>query len=132
MPVKKPKFQFAIICDDIREEIGGKVSLMGIYKKKIFIPQKPFTFPKLCIVIYYTNIKSEDSFTATLHDPEGKKIRTIQGSSPNTYKGDKELEMYSVFTPLVVDDAGKYILEIIFNDDPKLKQEITIDIEVAK
>ena len=40
-----------IYCDDIREEIGNKVSYMGIYSKDLFVPTAPIVLPKLCIAV---------------------------------------------------------------------------------
>ena len=46
-------FGIAIFCDDIREEIGGKISLMGIYGHDMqFLGASfPLLIPKLCINI---------------------------------------------------------------------------------
>jgi hypothetical protein len=38
-------------CDDIREEVGGKHSYMGIYRSKLLVPEMPIVLPKLCIVV---------------------------------------------------------------------------------
>jgi hypothetical protein len=43
---------FTIFCDDIRQELGGKISLIGCYSGTIFIHTEfPFTFPKFCFAI---------------------------------------------------------------------------------
>jgi len=37
-----------IVCDDIRNEAGNKISLMGVYNKKIiFIKSKSSTWPSV-------------------------------------------------------------------------------------
>lgn len=38
-------------CDDIREEVGGKISLMGIYTGDMFVASMPLLLPKLCIAV---------------------------------------------------------------------------------
>ena len=38
----------AIFCDDIRQEINGKMSLMGIYSVDMYVPDFPITLPKVC------------------------------------------------------------------------------------
>ena len=38
-------------CDDIREEVGGKLSFMGIYSGDMIVPGFPVVLPKLCINI---------------------------------------------------------------------------------
>lgn len=39
-----------IFCDDVRQEIGGKTSLMGIYKGTLVVQgPAPVTLPRLCL-----------------------------------------------------------------------------------
>jgi hypothetical protein len=38
----------AIYCDDIRNEVGGKYSLMGVYQSEMVFPQFPALAPKFC------------------------------------------------------------------------------------
>ena len=47
----KPKLNYLILCDDIRQEVWNKVTLVGIYGNQIYVPKFPFTFPKLCMQI---------------------------------------------------------------------------------
>jgi hypothetical protein len=44
----KPNFS-VLFCDDIRHEVGGKVSLMGIYGSHLLVPSMPLHLPKLAI-----------------------------------------------------------------------------------
>ena len=41
----------AIYCDDIRNEVGGKVSLMGVYHNEMLFPSFPARSPKLGVRI---------------------------------------------------------------------------------
>jgi hypothetical protein len=40
-----------IFCDDIRHEVNGKISYIGVYAGTMFVPVFPSTLPKLCIDI---------------------------------------------------------------------------------
>lgn len=42
-----------IFCDDIREEVGNKRSLMGIYQSDMFIQSMPALLPRLCFYINF-------------------------------------------------------------------------------
>jgi hypothetical protein len=43
---------FTIFCDDIRRELGGKITLVGIYRAEMLIQGKlPIVLPKLGIAI---------------------------------------------------------------------------------
>jgi hypothetical protein len=66
---------FALFCDDVRMEIGGKLSLMGMYNADMFFPGNaplPILLPKIVIVINYFEIQNsleEDiSFKITYGD----------------------------------------------------------------
>ena len=44
-----------IFCDDIRQEVAGKYSLMGIYENEmLFQTEPPWVLQKMCLLIKYT------------------------------------------------------------------------------
>lgn len=45
-----------IFCDDIRQEINGKISYIGVYSGYLFVQQFPVTLPKLCVDIKVVSI----------------------------------------------------------------------------
>jgi hypothetical protein len=50
---------FSLFCDDIRAEVGGKMSIMGVYQADMIFPTNqnfPLTVPKFCILIKYYEI----------------------------------------------------------------------------
>ena len=44
------RFVLTLYCDDIREEVGGKISLIGCYGSELVVsqPAGPVVLPKLC------------------------------------------------------------------------------------
>lgn len=42
---------WTIVCDDVRAEVGNKVSYMGIYGPNLLVESFPTTLLKLCLVI---------------------------------------------------------------------------------
>lgn len=40
-----------LFCDDIRHEINGKLSYIGVYADALLVPAFPATLPKLCVSI---------------------------------------------------------------------------------
>jgi len=38
-----------IYCDDIRHELGGKVSYIGVYNGQMWVQEFPIVLPKLCV-----------------------------------------------------------------------------------
>lgn len=47
----------AIYCDDIRNEVGNKMSFMGVYQGELLVPVMPTLLPKLCIFISAWTLK---------------------------------------------------------------------------
>ena len=44
------RFGYSIFCDDIRNEVGGKMSFIGCYNGIIFVPPTfPLVIPRFCI-----------------------------------------------------------------------------------
>lgn len=46
-----------VLCDDVRNEIGNKLSLIGIYTKDIVFNEIPAIYSKLCFVIFIEELK---------------------------------------------------------------------------
>lgn len=47
------RFGYSIFCDDIRNEVGGKLSFIGCYNAVMFVTDVfPFTLPKFCIHLH--------------------------------------------------------------------------------
>jgi len=47
------RYGYSIFCDDIRNEVGGKLSFIGCYSSVMFLNRGfPFILPKFCIHSY--------------------------------------------------------------------------------
>lgn len=49
MKKNEDRFVTAIFCDDIRQEVGNKLSFVGCYQGELFVPMAPVALPKLCV-----------------------------------------------------------------------------------
>ena len=48
-----PRVGHCVFSDDIRHEVGGKISLIGIYRGDIIFPTSPpIIYPKLCASVW--------------------------------------------------------------------------------
>jgi hypothetical protein len=125
-----------IFADDIRFEIGGKYSIMGVYNVDMLIPNAtfPLTLPKLCMLIKYTEIKgafnddvsvsvffpsdSDDvpSFSTTI-PKEGRET----AYSPNAPVDDSErvfeIAMPLIFSPVNIMQEGSIKVRVKCGDN---------------
>lgn len=46
-----PRHVETLFCDDIRHEVGGKLSFIGVYSGGLFVTAFPVTLPKLCLSV---------------------------------------------------------------------------------
>ncbi|SRR6266700_2659485 len=48
-----PRVAHCVFCDDVRQEIGNKLSLMGVYVGELIVPMAPpVVMPKFAIVVW--------------------------------------------------------------------------------
>lgn len=117
-----------IFCDDIRLEVGNKISLIGTYQGFLYVSHFPTILPKLCVLVtirtpIHTLLKNVsvrilkgDQVLAEL--PIDKAI--FENESPPALPDDPKnhLQIFStpiVFTPFVVD--GPTILRVRVDAD---------------
>lgn len=79
-------FGFTVFCDDIREELGGKASYIGVYSGSLIVHTGfPVTVSKLCFATtYYQRTKDERrpvELRVTVPG-EGEDALAIQGMLP--------------------------------------------------
>ncbi len=61
-----PRHVETLFCDDIRHEMGGKLSFIGVYSGSLYVPAFPVTLPKLCLSVKIITPADEPLRTVTL------------------------------------------------------------------
>jgi len=129
MAARHAKLEYHIICEDIRQEVGNKRSLMGIYPGDVILTPIPSVIPKLCFHLVFSRLKAGDNFGIQLLDPDNKKVGSIDNikvpEKPRVSQGVFELG----FMGINVKKEGTYRLAIVFGEEEKAEQEIKIEIK---
>lgn len=119
------RFLSAIYCDDIREEIGGKRTLVGIYGDALIVPQTPGLIPKLGIIVTLYSDRSnpvsrckivvrnndQDIGEMDLDAAELANVRS-QLDAPETSKWER-LEVAMLFSPVHISQPGAITVQAI-------------------
>lgn len=50
---------FTLFADDVRQEVGNKLTIVGVYQSQMLVPTFPLTLPKLAIVMAATTPSTE-------------------------------------------------------------------------
>ena len=125
MSGERKAWGMALFADDIRHEIGGKYSVMGIYNIDMLLPGAvfPVTLPKLCVLIKYKEVHGafHDDIQVNVVFPgdsdDAPGFTTVipaagREGAATPYDGDSESErlfsltMPLVFSPLTIVQPG--------------------------
>lgn len=129
MARKQPRFEYAIICDDIRQEIGNKLAFAGVYQDVIIVPGFPFTFSKLCFFIQYADLKEGDRLLLELNDPSDKIIDKAININVPAWQKTEKIRIIGIYSPIRVEKEGRYVLRITVNENEKKKDEVVFSIK---
>ena len=106
--IKAHKHEFTILCDDIRQEMGGKASLMGLYDHHIVVPEVPFVLPKVCFYSRFSRMDGQFKFSFSIVSPNGERKDIIRDSDVQIPEGAKEGTFNVIASPFEVGAEGVY------------------------
>lgn len=69
----RPTLNFTLLCDDIRQELGGKLSIMGIFEN-IYAPKFPAIHPRLAIINEWAEGTGDFDATLRILTPDRRTI----------------------------------------------------------
>ena len=105
---KAPKHVITILCDDIRQEMDGRTSLMGIYENHIVVPQVPCIIPKICFYNRFRNMDGQYKFSLSTVSPSGERHDAIRDSDVQIPEGRNETTFNVTVSPMEVKAEGQY------------------------
>lgn len=106
--IKAPKHEFTLLCDDIRQEVGGKTSLMGLYDHHIVVPQVGYVLPKVCFYTRFSRMDGQFKFGFSIVAPNGDRKDIIRDSDVQIPDGAKEGTFNVIASPFEVSAEGVY------------------------
>ena len=119
-----PRVTHCLFCDDIRQEVGNKLSLMGLYFGEIFVVGKaPQILPKLCVVVFIV-VDAKDPMewfkTTILIPPARSELCTISSvaSPPSEMTDDiRQIVLHQIIpiSPFPLNEDG--LIEVMIETD---------------
>lgn len=114
--MNKPNLLYLHICDDIRYEEGGKLSIMGLYNSSIYLPQVPYIFSKFCFYSRFEGIKQSHLFNFKIIDPTGEETKVIENSPCDPEESQNQGIFNVVASPFKLGKAGIHEMVITIVD----------------
>ncbi len=117
--MKIAKNSKTILCDDVRHEVGGKMSLMGLYSQDIVVNKVPAILPSISLVIMFEDIKETfKKIYVTLIMPKSEPIKVSYSAPADIAKG-KDANIVLSLSPFKLNNTGKAKFELRFSEDEK-------------
>lgn len=114
--MKIAKKMYSVLCDDVREEKGNKLSLIGIYSKSIFFNKVPAIYPKICLVIFIEGLKDLlPDVKVVLKSPESED-EIINLKAPPKAPLNDDVRLVLAKSPFRVNATGKAKFQVYFGD----------------
>jgi hypothetical protein len=108
-----------ILCDDIRQEIGNKVSLMGIYGKDVLVAGIPFVFSKLCLWVTAKDVQHEiHGLKVVVNIPKSEQI-ILELPEPAGNKKHQDVQIGMAIAPLKIESEGKATIDLFLKGESK-------------
>ena len=132
MPGDFPIHLFTLVCEDIRQETLGKVSLLGVYNENIFFQKSPMRIRSLAFFTRFRGGKGTFSLLPRLRGPSGDLKKPDEPKS-TTFPASSESEhtlLGLVLGGIEFAEQGAYFYEIFFDDSPEPFVQVPLKVAI--
>ena len=104
------KINTVVFCDDIRQEVGGKVTLVGAYTPELNASKIPVTIPVAVWVVLSPDKMGDFKFNLKIEDPDKNQI--LKGEIAGTFSASAITSLAIPQMPVIVSKTGTYKFSI--------------------
>src|SRR5678816_1177305 len=106
--MKSAQLMYSILCDDVRLEMGNKLSFMGVFEN-VFLPSFPAVILRFAAINHWIGAGDYHTQVRVL-SPDG---RELASSSPSTFRIEPEGYAVNVtfFANVSLERAGRYSVQ---------------------
>jgi hypothetical protein len=112
----KPRLSYTILCDDVRQEMGGKFSLMGLFES-IFANTFPALHHRFAIVNEWTGGKGQFQVRIRLLAPDQKQVLSESESRINLFNENQRHRDISIRFNTTFTVPGTYWVEMLLDEE---------------
>lgn len=108
-----------LVCDDVRQEINGKLSFIGVYSNDIIVYKLPTFLPILTVVVLFEKLeRTFKNLYVTIETPGSQPISIIAEAPPNTEVG-KNANIVVRISPFKISEQGIVRMEFSTSQSAK-------------
>ncbi len=112
----KPRLNFTLICDDVRQEMGGKFSLMGLFES-IYASTFPALHHRFAIVNEWSGGKGEFSIRIRLLTPDRTQVLSESESQLTLFNESQRHRDISIRYNTTFKAPGTYWVETLVDGE---------------
>ena len=115
METQSLTLEYTLLCDDVRIEMGNKISLMGIFQN-IMVEKLPVSLIKFAVINHWRGEGSHQTEVRILSPDRSNVVVTSQPTAIELAAGGFT-DNVSFFVNVVFPDAGTYWVQTIANQN---------------
>ena len=121
--MRNAQLVYCVVCDDVRIEMGNKLSLMGVFEN-IFLPNFPSVLLKFAVVNHWEG-NGEFETQVKILNPER---REVVASAPSTFtiENNGYADNITMFTNVAFDRAGPYAVQVFIDGKAMAEKRIYV------
>jgi hypothetical protein len=112
----KPRLNYTLLCDDVRQEMGGKFSLMGLFES-IYANSFPALHHRFAIINEWIGGKGDFMIKIRLLTPDSRQILSESESKLSLYSETQRHRDISVRFNTTFKAPGTYWIETLVDDE---------------
>lgn len=103
-----------LLCEDVREEVSNKLSIIGVFQNDEIILQKGILIPSLMAVLFAHGGEGPSETRILLTDPKGQTVIESPKKTVVLEKNKVYLAAVRVLAPELI--IGQYTIKFFFDD----------------
>jgi hypothetical protein len=110
----RPAIVVTILCDDVRQELGGKISLMGLFET-ISAPSFPMMHPRFAIMTEWTGGRGEFTSVIRVLAPDQSTVLSESSTRFTLYQEAQRHREVSFRLNTTFRSPGTYWVELLID-----------------
>jgi hypothetical protein len=104
-----------LLCEDVREEVNNKLTIIGVFPNDEILLQKGILIPSLMAILFARGGEGSFETRVSLTDPKGQAVIESPKQTTVLEKSKVHLAAIRVLAPELV--VGQYTIKFFFDDE---------------
>jgi hypothetical protein len=122
----KARLEYSLLCDDVRVELGNKLSLMGLFRN-VYFYSLPSSLLKFAVVNHWTG-EGQYSSEVKILSPDRSKVVAQAQAAPFVIEPNGFADNITIFANVSFEREGSYPLQVYLNGVMVRESQLTVSL----